>query len=323
MSPRIAFALAAAALLNTAACSDAQDSEPLPEEIAGTLHEFTSDAAGFDTHSFYYDTGRQVVVFDAQFTEDHARKLLAEIEATTSSPIAYVVITHPNPDKFNGVGPLRAAGAKVVASEETAAAIPGVHAYKKGYFIGVGSFTEETYPPEAHVDLTFSGELDLALDGGARVELATLEHSGVSTTQTVAHIPAIGALVVGDLVHHEAHAWLEGGIRDGQPDPDLAAWRLALDELQGYPGTTVFGGRGKSAPLEIAVAAQQQYLLEMEQIVTDYVGALPDPADLSGPNAGAHYQQITDLAVGAYPDRDLSYLITYGVYGLVNAIAQQ
>jgi glyoxylase-like metal-dependent hydrolase (beta-lactamase superfamily II) len=323
MSRRIAFAFAAAALLNTAACGDAQESEPLQGEIAGTLSQFTSDAAGFDTHSFYYDTGRQVIVFDAQFTEDHAEQLLAQIQATTSSPIAYVVITHPNPDKFNGVGPLRAAGAKVVASEETAAAIPGVHAYKKGYFIGVGAFTEETYPPEATVDLTFSGELDLALEGGARVHLATLDHPGVSTTQTVAHIPAIGALVVGDLIHHQAHAWLEGGIRDGQPDPDLAAWRLALDELKAYPGTTVFGGRGASAPLATAVAEQQQYLLTMDQIVSDYVAGVPDPADLSGPNAGAHYQQITDLAVEAFPERELSYLITYGVYGLVNEIAQQ
>ena len=262
-----------------------------------------------------------MVVFDAQFTEDYARDLLADIRAKTSSPIAYVVITHPNPDKFNGVEPFRLAGAEIVASEETARAIPAVHAYKKSYFVGIGAFTDATYPPEAHVDTTFTGEIDLPLEGGARVHLATLDHSGVSTTQTVAHIPAIGALVTGDLDHHRAHAWLEGGIRDGQPDPDLAAWSLALDELKAYPGTTVFGGRGKSAPVEAAALAQQQYLLAMETLVANYVASVPDPADLSGPNAGEHYQNITDLAVAAFPERDLSYLVTYGVYGLVNALA--
>ncbi|MFY0536083.1 MBL fold metallo-hydrolase [Nannocystis pusilla] len=198
------------------------------------LHTFTSDAAGFDTHSFYYDTGREVVVFDAQFTEPLAQALVEDIRTHTDSPIRYVVITHPNPDKFNGVGPLRAAGATVVASEATAAAIPGVHAYKRAAFIGNGTFTEDSYPPEATVDLTFRDSLRLELLGDATVELQVLENAGVSSTQTVAHIPAAEALIVGDLVHHGAHAWLEGGIVDGAPRPDLSAWAAALDELRAW-----------------------------------------------------------------------------------------
>ncbi|MCY1059512.1 MBL fold metallo-hydrolase [Nannocystis sp. SCPEA4] len=303
-------ALALAAVLCCAAACDAP-------EAAGILHTFTSDAAGFDTHSFYYDTGREVVVFDAQFTEPLAEALVDDIRAHTDSPIRYVVITHPNPDKFNGVGPLRAAGATIVASDATAAAIPGVHAYKRAAFIANGTFTEDTYPPEATVDRTFADTLQLDLLGDATIELQVLANSGVSSTQTVAHIPAIDALIVGDLVHHDVHAWLEGGIVDGAPRPDLTAWSAALDELRAWGDVTVHGGRGASAPVELAVTAQQDYLRGIDEVVRDYVAGVDDPDAFTGDAAAGHYAAITEAARAAFPQRGLDYLITYGVYGLV------
>jgi glyoxylase-like metal-dependent hydrolase (beta-lactamase superfamily II) len=344
MSIRVTLSIAAVVALATSACGgDAPRSAPvllpvpvvapapsvapapapvIEAEQAGKLYAFTSDAMGFDTHSFYYDTGREVVVFDAQFTESYAEALLVDIKKHTSSQIRYVVVTHPNPDKFNGVGPFQRAGAKVVTSFATAQAIPGVHAYKKAYFIGVGAFTEETYPLEAKVDIAFADDFSLPLLGGARVELSRLEHAGVSTSQTVAYIPAIEALIVGDLVHNKAHAWLEGGIVDGKPEPDLKAWHGALDELNAYPDAMVYGGRGQAAvPVKLAIAEEQAYLTKMEQIVGDYVAALKDKSELSGPKAAEHHQKIADLATAAYPDYTLSYMISYGVYGLVNKIA--
>jgi glyoxylase-like metal-dependent hydrolase (beta-lactamase superfamily II) len=295
--------------------------DPQAERV-GELHTFTADSAGFDTHSFYYDTGSEVIVFDAQFTEPLAEALIDDIRRNTDSPIRWVVITHPNPDKFNGVGPLRAAGATVVASEATAAAIPGVHAYKRAYFIGAGAFTEQTYPPQATVDRTFTDELRLPLADGATIELEVLKNPGVASTQTVAYIPAIDALIVGDLVHHGAHAWLEGGIVDGAPRPDLDAWAAALSELRAWSGTTVYGGRGEPAPVELAVAAQQDYLVRIEQIVADYVAGVDDPAGFTGPDASTHWVAIAAAARAAFPERTLDYLISYGVYGLVQALLE-
>ena len=80
--------------------------------MTASLFMFTSDAAGFDTHSFWLDTGREVVVFDAQFTEELAGKLIAEIRSKTPHPIRFVVVTHPNPDKFNGAAAFQAIGAR-------------------------------------------------------------------------------------------------------------------------------------------------------------------------------------------------------------------
>lgn len=290
------------------------------------LGVFTSDSAGFDTHSYYLDTGREVVVFDAQFTEPLAEQLIARIRKETASPIRYVVVTHPNPDKFNGAGAFQRIGAKVVSSQATAQAIPTVHAYKKYYFTQVAkSFTDATYPPEAHVDQTFTGALDLPLEGGARVELRELKNAGVSTTQTVAYVPASRSLVVGDLVHHGVHAWLEGGIVGGQPRPDLASWQRALTELAQYPDATVYGGRGGAAPVAQAVRDQAAYLTKLEAIVTQYVADLAaqgKKAELADPAlSGAHYDAIMKKAQEAFPGYGLAYMIQYGVYGLVNAIA--
>ena len=77
------------------------------------------------------------MAFDAQFTPDPAEPAIASLRAQTDNPITYLVITHPNPDKFNGAPAFQAEGAEVIASKATADAIPGVHAYKKAGFVGI------------------------------------------------------------------------------------------------------------------------------------------------------------------------------------------
>lgn len=275
-----------------------------------TLQRVSAPVEGFDTHSWFYDFGDEVVVFDAQFTPALAESVIAEIRRTTRSPITTVVVTHPNPDKFNGVSAFQAIGAQVVASAATAAALPGVHAYKRHFFVDVaGMFTAETYPAEARVDRTFTGELRLA---SGRLVLRELRHAGVSSTQTVAIIPEADAVVVGDLVHHGVHAWLEGGIVDGRARPDLAAWRAALDELTTLGVGTVYGGRGEVAPVAEAVRAQQDYLTRAEALVRAELaerGEAPvDPVAL------------TARFTAAFPERGLAYLVQYGAYGLVDAL---
>lgn len=284
---------------------------PLP------VNTFTSGAEGFDTHSYWIDTGAEVVVFDAQFLPSLAEQLLAEITAATASPVTLVVVTHPNPDKFNGASVFQAVGAEVVMSEATAAALAGVHDYKEAYFVGAGMFAEGEYPDLVSPDVTFSGALSLPLHDGLTLTLTELSTGGVTTTQTVAEVD--GAVFVGDLVAGGAHAWLEGGIVDGVATPDLPAWDAALVELGTIlPGdATVYPGRGRTEPVAEAVVNQRAYLTALDTIVADVLATRPDPvAALSGDDAANVYAEITSLGEQAYPDHSLSYLITYGVYGL-------
>lgn len=308
---RIALALALLAGCATPSTPSTPLVPPAPEP---SLRTWTSGDAGFHTNSHWIDTGSEVVVFDTQFTPDLAQELLDAIAAETDSPVRWAVVTHPNPDKFNGASVFAAAGATVVASEATAAALADVHAYKKGYFTSVGMFTEETYPPLATIDLTFADSLDLPVDG-LPVRLEVLEHPGVTTTQTVAYVG--DGVVVGDLVAAETHAWLEGGIVDGVATPDLAGWREALSELEERvpASATVYAGRGPSLPASTVLPAQRAYLDQAEELVRAHLASLDDPAATLQDDGAAQYAAIAAALDAAAPSAH-PYLVEYGVYGL-------
>ncbi len=289
------------------------------EQATGNLDVFTSDVQGFDTHSYYYDTGSEVVVFGAQFTPGLAQQAIDHIQAQTDSPIRYLVITHPNPDKFNGATAFQAIGAQVVASQATAQAMPAVHDYKKYYFVQIaGAFTDDNYPTLPTIDITFDQSMDLDLESGS-VTLSTLRNSGVSSTQTVGWIESQRSLIVGDLVHHKAHAWLEGAIQNGAPAPNLDAWKQALNELLAFENATVYGGRGQSAPVQEAVAAQTQYLNDIDALVRQYVADLGERrSELQSDQAPQHHEALTQQIAQAFPDYTLPYMVQYSIYGLLS-----
>ncbi len=296
-------------LLMLASCA-----APKVQEKVSQISSYESDGNGFNTKNFFYDNGKEVVVFDTQFTEKFAEESVKLIQSQTKSPIKYVVVTHPNPDKFNGMSVFQKLGAKVIASNLTAQSMPEVHGYKKYFFVNMAKmFTEETYPALSKPDIIFSGAYSLTLSNGEKINLVELGKAGVSSNQTVAHIPSKNALFVGDLVHHKAHAWFEGGIVKGVPKPDITSWINVLKEVEAeFPAeTVVYGGRGESAKLGEAVQAQVEYLKQVDAIVTKQVK--------KAGKGDSQYEVIQGLAEKAYPEYKLGYMIKYGVYGLVNS----
>lgn len=289
---------------------------------AGTLHTFTSDAHGFNTHSVWYDDGKEVTVVDTQFTPAYAEQLIADIRKQTRSPITRVIVTHPNPDKFNGLSSFHAAGVQSIASRATAAAMPGVDAYKRYYWVKIAkAFTDETYPKIETVKTTFRGTLKIKLKSGETLSLIELKNPGVSSTQTVVRIDKTGDLIVGDLVHDKNHAWLEGGIVAGKPVPDLAGWKADLKQLTTLGKGTVYGGRGQFRRVSEVVPTQIAYLEKVESIVEAYIAQLgerkvelSDTAKQSG-----HYAAIQAEVAKAFPDYAMADLVGYSVYGLVNS----
>lgn len=291
----------------------------------GKLYTYESDGNGFNTKSFFYDNGQEVIAFDTQFTPELAEKSIAFLRTKTSNPITTVVVTHPNPDKFNGMSAFQRLGAKMIASRRTADSMKGVHEYKKYFFVNMAKmFTEETYPKLSQVDLTFEETYDLRLGNGEVITLRELGQPGVSGNQTVALLPSVQAVIVGDLVHHKAHAWLEGGIVNGKPTPTLQGWISDLKELQAMlkdaPEMIVYGGRGEAAKLNEAVPAQIAYLKKADTLVTSYVKNLgARKSELQGEKAGEHFQALQARFEKAFPAYGLGYMIQYGVYGLAHS----
>jgi glyoxylase-like metal-dependent hydrolase (beta-lactamase superfamily II) len=298
----------------------------LQAESVGKLYEFETDGNGFNTKNYFYDTGKEVIAFDTQFTNGYADQSIKFIQSKTKNPIKYLVITHPNPDKFNAISSFKKLGAKVIASKATAESMKGVYEYKKYYWTKIAkAFTDKTYPRLGKIDITFDKEYNFQLKSKEKITLTELGSSAISSNQTVAFIDSIQAFIVGDLIHHNAHAWLEGGIVNGKPNPNIKSWINTLESLKKLGNSskkiTVYGGRGDSASLVDAVEQQIKYLKEAEDIVDDYIDDLGDKkSELSdATKAQVHYGEIQKLIVKEFPKYKLDYMIGYGIYGLVNS----
>ncbi|HMC15734.1 MAG TPA: MBL fold metallo-hydrolase [Albitalea sp.] len=313
------FAILAAAMLGVGAAP----------AWAGKLGVFTSDANGFDTHTFYYDDGQEVTLIDTQFVPALTRAMVEQVRKETRSAITRVIVTHPNPDKFNGLAYLHTLGVQSISSAAAAAAMPGVHDYKKYFFVNIAKrFSDESYPKFENVKSTFSGETRIRLKSGETLSLIELKNPGVTSTQVVVRIDKTGDLVVGDLVHHKAHAWLEGAIVNGKPHADLVKWAAAVGELPALapnkPAAKVYGGRGDFVGVAQAVQAQRAYLARADALVDTYIARLGErKQELADPAASAaHHEALAKRFVEAFPDYELPYMIKYSVYGLIGTKLQ-
>lgn len=239
-------------------------------QTKGTIYTFESDGNGFNTNTIFYDDGKEVVAFDAQFTPALAQKAIDFIRSKTKSPVKYLVITHPNPDKFNGIPAFKAIGAKVIMSKLSAANLEAVHNYKKYYFVEMAKmFTNETYPSLPGADITFDESYTLSMANGGTVVLTETKQRGISTNQTIAFIKKQNALVVGDLVHHQAHAWLEGPIIQGAATYNGESWINVLKYIQSNykADVQVYGGRGTNGAVSTVIPQQITYLQSAQKLV--------------------------------------------------------
>jgi glyoxylase-like metal-dependent hydrolase (beta-lactamase superfamily II) len=297
--------------MNSVACGTSSLKNQVSDKTQ--IIEFKSGPEGFDTRTFFYVGSQEVVAIDSQFTPELAKASIDHLRKHTDKPITWLVITHPNPDKFNGAGVFKTEGAMILASENTKNAIPGVHGYKEYFFVEMAKiFKKGTYPQPVAVDQTFTGEMDLVLKDGERLQLKELSQAGVSSTQTVVFSEKAQSLFVGDLIHHKAHAWLEGGIENGKATPRISEWIQSLNELQSlFPEkTTVLGGRGENATLGVAVKSQVQYLKKAQAIVKSAVQKT---------KAEPNYKKLAESFAIEFPDYGLAYMIEYGAYGLAQS----
>ncbi len=278
------------------------------------IYEFESDGNGFNTKTFFYDDGKEVVAFDAQFTNETAQKAIAFLKTKTQNPIKYLVITHPNPDKFNGALAFQKIGAKVIMSNQSVSNIKTVHDYKKYYFVEIAKmFTNDNYPKMPTADITFEDTYEIKLANGGKINLTELKKSGIATNQTIALISTANTLIVGDLVHNNAHAWLEGPIVNGNATYNNENWIAVLKLIQSkYPkNAMVYGGRGDSGKLSIVLPKQITYLQTADKIVKTYL------TSINNDKSKVDYTVLQKEFEKSFPKYGLGYMIKYGAYGIV------
>lgn len=288
------------------ACGAQGPSSPPNEELeaptppsAPMLKQYTSKADGFSTSSFWVESEQGVIVFDAQFLPEYAEALMAEIAAQSSKPITDVVISHANPDKYNGLEAMRAKhpDVKIWATPQIVARIKEVDAGKKGFF---GPQYGERYPQGLVLPDELISARQVLRRGSLEIELIPMG-AGVSTAHLVSLIKSSGELVVGDLLHKKTHGWLAEGFSQ--------QWLERLDELERLGGKRFLPGRGAPGGGEL-IAQQRDYLKGFQACVASELERAGQQADITN---------IKACIVSRFPDHQIEAMVDFSIPGELEA----
>lgn len=184
---------------------------------------------------------RGLAVVDTQVNHALARRLLARLRSEfPGKPVLYAVNTHYHWDHTSGNAVFKAAGATLVASRRTAAAMVERAPRQKGFLASRG-FELGPDPLQPDVFSDDLPELDL---GGTTLEL----HPGrdaETADPTLVWCPQQRVLAAGDTVMTGSFPIFgQPSQREGLED---AAWLAALDQVRGFAAEHVSPGHGPVA----------------------------------------------------------------------------
>ena len=235
------------------------------------IHRWTTPGLG-SVNTYWIEGPEGVVVIDGQRELSKARQILGDIEAT-GKPVAAVVLTHPHPDHFGGIGVFAPAGSgvPVYGSRQTRDSIAQDRfGLVKASHAAVG----DDFPAEVTLP-------DCMLDDGEAIRAAGLEFvahewgEGEAECMTVLHLPAARALFCADVVQDRMTAFLLEG-RSGSWLDQLRRLRSAFPDVE-----TLYPGHGEPGSPETLIDRQIDYLGTFRALVEAETGGgeLPDGAD--------------------------------------------
>jgi glyoxylase-like metal-dependent hydrolase (beta-lactamase superfamily II) len=203
---------------------------------------------------------RGVAVIDTQVNQALAARLLAAIQAIYGKPVLYAVNTHYHWDHTSGNAVFKAAGATLVASRRTAAAMVERAPRQKGFLSSRGfDLGADPLPPDV-----FSDDRPVLDLGGLSVELRP-GHDAETADPTLAWCAQEGVLAAGDTVMTGSFPIFgQPSQREGLED---AEWLKALDEVRAFGAGVVAPGHGP--------AARAADLAQLERIMRWFLEHVP------------------------------------------------
>jgi glyoxylase-like metal-dependent hydrolase (beta-lactamase superfamily II) len=254
LGPLAIARLVAAALLLSTAASAVQGAEA-PLEI----RVITSSAASLHTN-FTLIMGRQdAVLVDAPFTRSDAHRLVADI-LESGRNLRTIYITHDHPDHFFSLDVLAASfpNADIVAApavaEDIWRSIP-LKMKRWGPLLGANGPKHPIAPRAVESD-------HLELEGQRLEILGPMQGDHIHSTAL--HVPALRAVICGDLVFNRVHLWSGESLAEQR-----RAWLESIEQLSALdPMIVVAGHKVPGLPDDAeALRFTRSYLVAFEQAV--------------------------------------------------------
>lgn len=246
MNIPVALALLSCTALNLSAA----DLPALVHQIApGVYYRQSEDEKRIIATTSWIEFKDFVVVIDANFPWG-AKAILADLKATTSKPVRFVLDTHYHADHSYGNGVFAEAGAIVVSSEMTAedSRTRNTASWQKDTGVGEQSLKQYSL---VHPQLTFNDSLAIT-DGSRRLELIKVG-PGHTRGDAVAWLPAERIVFTGDLCTTRA----QNNLSDPGMNPE--GWLHILDRLTAMNPAIVVPGHGRDGTVD-ALKGQRAYL---------------------------------------------------------------
>ncbi len=228
---------------------------------AAEVARFVSSEQGFAVNSWLVPTERGIVVIDTQFTVTEADRL-AKAVIRTGRPLRAIVITHPHPDHYNGTCRLlKLAQVPVYATQATIDGIRATAAAKRTQW-------KPTYGKD-YPDSTCLPDHAVPADASVRIDGVELQFRdygpGEALGESIAVVPSLHAVFVGDLIYNQVHPWLAEG--------RSIRWLAQLDRLaRDVPADwTVYPGHGAAGGVAV-IDAERQYITEFRSATQAKLG---------------------------------------------------
>jgi glyoxylase-like metal-dependent hydrolase (beta-lactamase superfamily II) len=254
------------------------------------LEEVGSDSTSFDVVATMIVGPSEVLLWDAQYHVDDAKRLADRI-AATGKHLKAIVLSHPDHDHFAGAAVIveRFPGTPVYMTPtalaeyvKTAARDFGGEKSRRPAVLA-DSIVTPTPLPSNH----------LTVDGEAVDVIPDLQGDVLKPTNSMLFIPSLNAVLAGDVVFNGVHPWL--GASD---EASRTAWRAAVQQMKARHPAIVVAGHKK----DVTAPDSPAVLDFMESYLADF-DALK--------KTSANGQELAAAMRAKYPDLAVPVLIQF------------